>query len=53
MVLDFTGSSPQAQGPVNYYVNENLVRMFFGIYMITVADPQSCGTTATTRSSTW
>ena len=40
MVLDFTGSSPQAQGPVNYYVNENLVRMFFGIYMITVADPQ-------------
>jgi len=40
VVLDFTGSSPQAQGPVNYYVNENLVRMFFGIYMITVADPQ-------------
>ena len=28
VVLDFTGSSPQAQGPVNYYVNENLVRMF-------------------------
>ena len=40
VVLDFTGSSPQAQGPINYYVNENLVRMFFGIYMITVADPQ-------------
>jgi N-methylhydantoinase B len=38
--LDFTGSSPQAQGPINYYLNENLVRMFFGIYMITVADPQ-------------
>src|SRR6476659_2522641 len=38
--LDFTGSSPQAQGPINYYPNENLVRMFFGIYMITVADPQ-------------
>ncbi|MGS0687995.1 hydantoinase B/oxoprolinase family protein [Nakamurella sp. GG22] len=38
--LDFTGSSPQAQGPINYYINENLVRMFFGIYMITVADPQ-------------
>ncbi|MGI8880133.1 MAG: hydantoinase B/oxoprolinase family protein [Jatrophihabitans sp.] len=38
--LDFTGSSPQAVGPVNYYINENLVRMFFGIYMITVADPQ-------------
>jgi N-methylhydantoinase B len=38
--LDFTGSSPQAAGPVNYYLNENLARMFFGIYMITVADPQ-------------
>ncbi|GAA4788051.1 hydantoinase B/oxoprolinase family protein [Actinomycetospora chlora] len=38
--LDFTGSSPQAEGPVNYYLNENLARMFFGIYMITVADPQ-------------
>ena len=38
--LDFTGSSPQAQGPINYYLNENLARMFFGIYMITVADPQ-------------
>jgi N-methylhydantoinase B len=38
--LDFTGSSPQAAGPVNYYINENLTRMFFGIYMITVADPQ-------------
>jgi N-methylhydantoinase B len=38
--LDFTGSSPQAIGPVNYYLNENLARMFFGIYMITVADPQ-------------
>lgn len=38
--LDFTGSSPQARGPINYYINENLVRMFFGIYMITVADPQ-------------
>ncbi|MCM4076639.1 hydantoinase B/oxoprolinase family protein [Paractinoplanes hotanensis] len=38
--LDFSGSSPQAIGPVNYYLNENLARMFFGIYMITVADPQ-------------
>ena len=40
VLLDFTGSSPQAQGPINYYINENLVRMFFGIYMITVVDPQ-------------
>ena len=38
--LDFTGSSPQAIGPVSYFLNENLARMFFGIYLITVADPQ-------------
>ncbi len=38
--IDLTGSSPQAAGPVNYFINENLMRMFFGIYMITVADPQ-------------
>ena len=38
--LDLSGSSPQAAGPINYYINENLIRMFFGIYMITVADPQ-------------
>ena len=40
VLLDFTGSDPQAQGPINYYINENLARMFFGIYLITVADPQ-------------
>ena len=40
VLLDFTGSAPQAEGPINYYINENLARMFFGIYMITVADPQ-------------
>ncbi|HEY9522044.1 MAG TPA: hydantoinase B/oxoprolinase family protein [Thermopolyspora sp.] len=40
VLLDFSGSDPQAQGPINYYINENLARMFFGIYLITVADPQ-------------
>ncbi len=40
VTLDFTGSAPQAHGPINYYINANLVKMFFGIYMITVADPQ-------------
>ncbi|MER1996525.1 MAG: hydantoinase B/oxoprolinase family protein [Arthrobacter sp.] len=40
VLIDLSGSSPQAQGPINYYINENLIRMFFGIYMITVADPQ-------------
>jgi N-methylhydantoinase B len=40
VTLDFEGSAPQAKGPINYYINDNLVKMFFGIYMITVADPQ-------------
>jgi N-methylhydantoinase B/oxoprolinase/acetone carboxylase alpha subunit len=40
VILDFEGSAPQARGPINYYINPNLVKMFFGIYMITVADPQ-------------
>ncbi|MFD0856341.1 hydantoinase B/oxoprolinase family protein, partial [Actinomadura adrarensis] len=40
VLLDFTGSDPQSPGPINYYINENLARMFFGIYVITVADPQ-------------
>jgi len=40
VLLDFDGSSPQAPGPINYFLNDNLVRMFFGIYVITVADPQ-------------
>jgi N-methylhydantoinase B len=38
--LDFSQAAPQAVGQVNYFINENLVRMFFGIYVITVADPQ-------------
>jgi N-methylhydantoinase B len=38
--LDFSEAAPQAVGPINYFINENLVRMFFGIYVITVADPQ-------------
>jgi N-methylhydantoinase B len=40
VLLDFSGSAPQSRGPINYYINPNLARMFFGIYMITVADPQ-------------
>ena len=38
--LDFSEHAPQAVGPINYFINENLVRMFFGIYVITIADPQ-------------
>jgi len=40
VVLDFTGTDPQSPGSINYYLNENLYKMFFGIYMIMVFDPQ-------------
>ena len=40
VVLDFEGTDPQSPGSINYYLNENLYKMFFGIYMIMVFDPQ-------------
>lgn len=40
VVLDFTGTDPQSPASINFYLNENMLRMFFGIYMIMVFDPQ-------------
>ena len=40
VVLDFAGTDPQSAGSINFYLNENMMRMFFGIYMIMVFDPQ-------------
>ena len=40
VVLDFAGTDPQSSGSINFYLNENMMRMFFGIYMIMVFDPQ-------------
>lgn len=40
VLLDFSGSDPVAIGPISYYLNDNLAKMFFGIFLITVADPQ-------------
>ena len=40
VVLDFGGTDPQAAGSINFYLNENMLKMFFGIYMIMVFDPQ-------------
>ena len=39
VVLDFTGTDPQSSASINFYLNENMFRMFFGIYMIMVFDP--------------
>ena len=40
VVLDFAGTAPQSQAAINFYLNENMFKMFFGIYMIMVFDPQ-------------
>ena len=38
--LDFDGTDPQSDYSINFYLNENMFKMFFGIYMIMVFDPQ-------------
>ncbi|MGP1282955.1 MAG: hydantoinase B/oxoprolinase family protein [Parasphingopyxis sp.] len=40
VILDFEGTDPQAPSSINFYLNENMFKMFFGIYMIMVFDPQ-------------
>ena len=39
VVLDWEGTDPQAVGSINFYLNENMLKMFWGIYMIMVFDP--------------
>ncbi len=38
--FDWTGTSAQAPGPINFYLNEAMFKMFIGVYMIMVFDPQ-------------
>jgi N-methylhydantoinase B len=40
VILDFAGTDPQSTSSINYLLNENMFKMFFGIYMIMVFDPQ-------------
>jgi N-methylhydantoinase B len=40
VLLDFTGTDPQSDASINFLLNENMFKMFFGIYMIMVFDPQ-------------
>ncbi|WP_430427330.1 hydantoinase B/oxoprolinase family protein [Parasphingorhabdus sp.] len=40
VILDFAGTDPQAPSSINFFLNENMFKMFFGIYMIMVFDPQ-------------
>lgn len=38
--FDWSGTDPQAMGPVNFYLNEGMFKMFIGVYLIMVFDPQ-------------
>ena len=40
VVLDWNGTDPQAIGSINFYLNENMLKMFWGVYMIMVFDPE-------------
>ncbi len=39
-VFDWTGTDPQAVGPINFYLNPGMFKMFIGVYLIMVYDPQ-------------
>ena len=38
--FDWSGTDPQADGSVNFLMNEHMFKMFVGIYLILVYDPQ-------------
>ncbi len=40
VIFDFEGTDPQSIGSVNFYLNEEMFKMFCGVYMIMVFDPQ-------------
>lgn len=40
VILDFEGTDRQSGASINFFLNENMFKMFFGIYMIMVFDPQ-------------
>ena len=38
--FDWTGTSAQAPGPINFFLHDGMFKMFIGVYMIMVFDPQ-------------
>ena len=40
VIFDFDGTDAQSIGSVNFYLNEEMFKMFAGVYMIMVFDPQ-------------
>lgn len=39
-IFDFTGTDPQSTSSINFLLNEEMFKMFAGVYMIMVFDPQ-------------
>ena len=39
-IFDFSGTDPQAQSSINFYLNEDMFKMFFGSFTINLIDPQ-------------
>ena len=39
-IFDFAGTDPQARSSVNFFLNEDMFKMFFGSFTINVVDPQ-------------
>ena len=40
VIFDFDGTDPQSISSINFYLNEEMFKMFCGVYMIMVFDPQ-------------
>ncbi|MBC6428161.1 MAG: hydantoinase B/oxoprolinase family protein [Cellvibrionales bacterium] len=38
-IFDFAGTDPQAQSSINFYLSEDMFKMFFGSFTINVVDP--------------
>jgi len=39
-IFDFEGTDPQANSSINFYLNEDMFKMFFGSFTINLVDPQ-------------
>ncbi|MBU2979353.1 MULTISPECIES: hydantoinase B/oxoprolinase family protein [unclassified Alteromonas] len=39
-IFDFEGTDPQAKSSINFYLNEDMFKMFFGSFTINLVDPQ-------------
>ena len=40
VIFDFDGTDPQSIGSINFLLNEEMFKMFAGVYMIMIFDPQ-------------